>query len=195
MKSSRVCLGLLVSECVLVIVSWLLSAARIEGVRSMLSSEGIRWFFGGFSNIIANPLLAWLLLALIAGGSLQQSGVVQHFATKGEAPFRNRLALRVACVFLALYALVIALLTLMPHAILLSFDGYLFPSAFSRGLVPIVCFGVTLFSVVYGIISGNKQKGEDVLDILSYGLRQGSNLIIIYIFAIQLYASLRFVFG
>jgi aminobenzoyl-glutamate transport protein len=61
--------------------------------------------------------------------------------------------------------------------------------------VPIVCFGVALFSVVYGIISGNKQKGEDVLDILSYGLRQGSNLIIIYIFAIQLYASLRFVFG
>ena len=195
MKSSRVCLGLLVSECVLVIVSWLLSAARIEGVRSMLSSEGIRWFFGGFSHIISNQLLAWLLLALIAGGSLQQSGVLQHFSFKGEVPFRNRLALRVASAFLVLYVLVISMLTLMPHAILLSFSGHLFPSAFSRGLVPIVCFGVTLFSVVYGIISGNKQKGEDVLDILSYGLRQGSYLIIIYIFAIQFYASLRFVFG
>ena len=189
------CLGLLVSECVLVIVSWLLSAARIEGVRSMLSSEGIRWFFGGFSHIISNQLLAWLLLALIAGGSLQQSGVIQHFSFKGEVPFRNRLALRVASAFLVLYVLVISMLTLMPHAILLSFSGHLFPSAFSRGLVPIICFGVTLFSVVYGIISGNKQKGEDVIDILSYGLRQGSYLIIIYIFAIQFYASLRFVFG
>lgn len=188
-------MGLLVAECVLVIVSWLLSAARIEGVRSMLSSEGIRWFFGGFSNIIANPLLAWLLLALIAGGSLKQSGVLRHFTAMGEASFRNRLALRVAIVFVVLYALVISMLTLMPHAILLSFSGHLFPSAFSRGLVPIICFGITLFSVVYGIISGNKQKGEDVLDILSYGLRQGSSLIIIYIFAIQLYASLRFVFG
>jgi aminobenzoyl-glutamate transport protein len=195
MKSSRVCLGLLVSECVLVIVSWLLSAARIEGVRSMLSSEGIRWFFGGFSHIISNQLLAWLLLALIAGGSLQQSGVLQHFSFKSEVPFRNRLALRVASAFLVLYVLVISMLTLMPHAILLSFSGHLFPSAFSRGLVPIICFGVTLFSVVYGIISGNKQKGEDVIDILSYGLRQGSYLIIIYIFAIQFYASLRFVFG
>ena len=189
------CLGLLVSECVLVIVSWLLSAARIEGVRSMLSSEGIRWFFGGFSHIISNQLLAWLLLALIAGGSLQQSGVLQHFSFKGEVPFRNRLALRVASAFLVLYVLVISMLTLMPHAILLSFSGHLFPSAFSRGLVPIICFGVTLFSVVYDIISGNKQKGEDVIDILSYGLRQGSYLIIIYIFAIQFYASLRFVFG
>ena len=189
------CLGLLVSECVLVIVSWLLSAARIEGVRSMLSSEGIRWFFGGFSHIISNQLLAWLLLALIAGGSLQQSGVLQHFSFKSEVPFRNRLALRVASAFMVLYVLVISMLTLMPHAILLSFSGHLFPSAFSRGLVPIICFGVTLFSVVYGIISGNKQKGEDVIDILSYGLRQGSYLIIIYIFAIQFYASLRFVFG
>ena len=195
MKSSRVCMVLLVAECVLIIVSWLLSAARIEGVRSMLSSEGIRWFFGGFSSIVGNSLLAWLLLVLIAGGSLQQSGVVAHFKTKGEPSFRNRLALRVSCVFLLLYAIVIAMLTLMPHAILLSFSGHLFPSAFSRGLVPIVCFGVTLFSVVYGIISGNKRKGEDVLDILSYGLRQGSSLIVIYIFAIQFYASLRFVFG
>ena len=195
MKSSRVCMFLLVAECVLVIVSWLLSAARLEGVRSMLSSEGIRWFFGGFSNIIASPLLAWLLLALIACGSLQQSGVVSHFYSKGNASFRNRLALRVASVFVLLYVIVICMLTLLPHAILLSVKGYLFPSSFSRSLVPSVCFGVTLVSVVYGIISGNKQKGEDVLDILSYGLRQGANLIIIYIFAIQLYASLRFVFG
>ena len=43
----------MVAECVLVILSWLLSAARLEGVRSMLSSEGIRWFIGNFSNIIA----------------------------------------------------------------------------------------------------------------------------------------------
>jgi aminobenzoyl-glutamate transport protein len=37
---------LLISEALLVILSWLLSATRMEGVRSLLSSEGIRWFFG-----------------------------------------------------------------------------------------------------------------------------------------------------
>ncbi len=195
MKSSRICLLLMVAECVLVILSWLLSAVRLEGVRSMLSSEGIRWFFNGFNNFIASDLLAWLLLVLIAGGSLQQSGVVRHFLTKDVVSFRCRLALRVAFVFFLLYAIVICMLTLMPHAILLSVKGDLFPSAFSRSLVPIVCFGITMFSVVYGIISGNKQKGEDVLDILSYGLRKGAPLIIVYIFAIQFYASLRFVFG
>ena len=58
MKSSRLCVGLLVAQSLLVIVSWLLSAMRLEGVRSLLSSEGIRWFVGGFSDIVANPLLA-----------------------------------------------------------------------------------------------------------------------------------------
>jgi aminobenzoyl-glutamate transport protein len=186
---------LLVAEGVLVIVSWLLSALRLEGVRSLLSSEGVRWFIGGFSNIVACPLLAWLLLILIACGSVQQSGVVALFSNRRNVTFRDRLALRVASVFLILYVFVIGLLTLMPHAILLSVKGSLFPSAFSRSILPIVCFGITLFSVVFGIISGNKYKGEDVLEVLSYGLRQGAPLVIIYIFAIQLYASLRFVFG
>ena len=194
MKSSRLCVGLLVAECVLVIVSWLLSAMRLEGVRSMLSSEGIRWFVGGFSDIVASPLLAWLLLLLIAGGSLQQSGVVSFFTTKGQRSFRDVLAFRVASVFLLLYAVVICLLTLMPHAILLSVKGSLFPSAFSRSLLPILCFGVTLFSVIYAMMSGHKKTGEDILDILSCGIRQGAPLIIVYILAIQFYASLRFVF-
>ena len=187
-------MGLLVAEGVLVIVSWLLSALRLEGVRSLLSSEGVRWFIGGFSNIVASPLLAWLLLILIACGSIQQSGVVSLFSQKGPKSFRDKLALRVACVFLAIYVLVICLLTLMPHAILLSAKGSLFPSAFSRSILPILCFGITLFSVVYGMMSGHKKSGEDIVDILSYGIRQGAPLIIVYILAIQFYASLRFVF-
>ena len=195
MKSSRLCMGLLVAEGVLVIVSWLLSALRLEGVRSLLSSEGVRWFIGGFSNIVASPLLAWLLLILIACGSIQQSGVVSLFSQKGPKSFRDKLALRVACVFLAIYVLVICLLTLMPHAILLSAKGSLFPSAFSRSILPILCFGITLFSVVYGMMSGHKKTGEDVIGILTYGIRQGASYIIVYILAIQFYASLRFVFG
>lgn len=195
MKSSRLCMVLLVAEGVLVIVSWLLSALRLEGVRSMLSSEGIRWFVGGFSDIVASPLLAWLLLMLITCGSIQQSGVIPLLGSKGKISFRDRLALRVASVFVLLYAIVICMLTIMPHAILLSVKGSLFPSAFSRSILPIICFGVTLFSIVFAMMSGHKKTGEDIIDILSYGIRQGASLVIIYIFAIQFYASLRFVFG
>ena len=57
---------LLISETLLFILSWLLSATRMEGVRSLLSSEGIRWFFGSWQTIVASPQLVWLLLCLIA---------------------------------------------------------------------------------------------------------------------------------
>ena len=60
----RVCLVLVLAEVMLVILSWLLSATMMEGVRSLLSSEGIRWFVGSYSAMMASPLLVWLLLLL-----------------------------------------------------------------------------------------------------------------------------------
>ena len=79
-----VCLVLLIAEGMLVIVSWLLSATMMEGVRSLLSSEGIRWFFGSYTDMMASPLLVWLLLMLSALGCLQQSGVVGLFSQEGR---------------------------------------------------------------------------------------------------------------
>ena len=109
--------------------------------------------------------------------------------------YRDKVAMRVSLVFLVLYLIVIALLTLAPHAILLSATGSLFPSAFSRSLVPIVCFGLCLVSLVFGLISGRLHGLADILEALSTGIAQGASLIIIYLFAIQLYESLRFVFN
>ena len=76
---ARVGGGLVVAQLLLFILSWLLSAMRLEGVRSLLSSEGIRWFFGQFTANVASPWLVWLLLILIALGALQKSGVPSLF--------------------------------------------------------------------------------------------------------------------
>lgn len=186
---------LLISEVLLVILSWLLSATRMEGVRSLLSSEGIRWFFGSWQSIIASPLLVWLLLLLIAWGCLQKSGVVPSTFHTSHSTFRDKLAFRVSLVFLAIYLVILALLTLTPHAILLSATGHLFPSAFSRSLVPVIAFGVCLVSVTFGLVSGRLRSLTDILEALSTGIVSGAPLIVVYLFAIQLYASLRFVFG
>ena len=181
---------LLIAECLLFILSWLLSATMMENVRSLLSSEGIRWFFGNYTSILASPLLVWLLLLLIAGGALFQCAVF-----KKHQGIRDRLALRVSSVFVLIYLIIIALLTLMPHAILLSATGDLFPSAFSRSLIPLLAFGIILFSVTYGVMAGRLSSLSDVLDILSYGIRKGAPLIVLYILFIQFIESLWFVFG
>lgn len=183
------CFVLVIAEVLLVIVSWLLSAAMMEGVRSLLSSEGVRWFFGSFTMIVASPLLVWTLLLLSALGCLQKSGVF-------GAPYhyRSRLAMSVALVFLLIYVAIIALLTLSPHAILLSATGELFPSAFSRSLVPIIAFGIILFSVAFGMMSGRLETFGDILQALSYGIAKGAPLLVLLILLLQFCASLRFVF-
>jgi len=189
-----VVLVLVMAELLLFILSWLLSATRMEGVRSLLSSEGIRWFFGYFTEMVASPLLVWLLLCLCAWGCLQCSGLLSMFRYS-QITYRDKVALRVSLVFLVIYVAIIALLTLAPHAILLSATGSLFPSAFTRSLVPIVCFGLCLVSLVFGLMSGRLRGLADILEALSTGISQGAPLIIVYLFAIQLYESLRFVFS
>ena len=184
------CVAFGVAELLLVILSWLLSATRLEGVRSLISSEGIRWFVGEFTYTLASPLLVWLLLALVALGCLQRSGLM----SRGRG-YRDRVALRVSLSFIIIYVVIICLLTLMPHAILLSATGSLFPSAFSRALVPIICFGVGVLSISFGMVSGRLHTLTDILDALTFGLQQGAPLIILYIMFFQFYASLLFVFG
>lgn len=186
---------LLGAELLLFILSWLLSATRMEGVRSLLSSEGIRWFFGSFTEMVASPLLVWLLLGLIAYGCLNRSGLLSITQSKFSISYRQRVALRVALVFLVIYVVMIALLTLMPHAILLSATGSLFPSAFSRSLIPILAFGICLVSISYGLVSGHLSGLGDILSALSSGIANGAPIIILYLLFIQFYESLRFVFG
>jgi aminobenzoyl-glutamate transport protein len=189
------CLVTVIAETLLVILSWLLSAMRVEGVRSLLSSEGIRWFFSSFNDLIASPVLVWLLVLMCALGCLQKSRVTTIFGGKKSINFRDRLALYVALAFLLIYVVIILLLTLMPHAILLSATGHLFPSAFSRSLVPIIAFGISIFSVAFGLMAGVMRNLSDILQALSFGIAKGAPLLVFYLFAVQLVGCLRFVFG
>ena len=189
------CLAAFIAETLLVILSWLLSAMRVEGVRSLLSSEGIRWFFSSFNDLIASPVLVGLLVLMCALGCLQKSRVTTIFGGKKSINFRDRLALYVALAFLLIYVVIIILLTLMPHAILLSATGHLFPSAFSRSLVPIIAFGICIFSVAFGLMAGVMQNLSDILQALSFGIAKGAPLLVFYLFAVQLVGCLRFVFG
>ena len=172
-KTSRLgilMLLLMVAEAVLILLSWILSAVRVDGVRSLLSGEGVRWFFGNFSSMVASPWLACLILLLIALGCLQKCGLIGQPHTS----YRDRMALRLTFVFLL--------------------TGSLFPSPFSRSIIPLLSFGAILVSVSFGLVSGRFQTLSDIIDALSFGCRKGAPLFIFYILVIQLVESLKFVF-
>ena len=180
---------LVVAWCVTVLLSWLLSAMMVPGVRSLLTGEGIRWLFAHFTDGLSTPLLVWLLLASMAVGCLSRCSLLM-----GTGAYRRRIALRVALLLLLLYVAAIALLTLPPHAVLLSATGTLVASPFSRALVPVLCFGVVLVSVAYGLVARTLTSVGDIIDAMLHGIRTAAPLFLLYVLATQLFQTLCYVF-
>ena len=89
---------------------------------------------------------------------------------------------------------VLALLTLMPHAVLLSAVGRLFPSSFTNGLVPVLAFAVGAMSLTYGFMVGKLKTVYDAFLLMSGGVAAVAPLVVVYVFVAELYHSILFVF-
>ena len=192
---SKICayamLLLALAQIVLVLLSWLITAAMPEAFpRSMLSPEGIRWFFGSFTENMESPWLVGLLLICIAWGTLQTCGLL-HF---DRTIYRHRNALRLVLIELVLFVAVILLLTVIPHAILLNVMGGIEASSFSRSILPYICFAVIVMSLSFGAVSNRLQGIEAMGESLSEGIRMAAPYFVIYILANQLYSSIEYLF-
>ena len=93
-----------------------------------------------------------------------------------------------------MFLLAIALLTLMPHAILLSVTGSLFPSSFSQAIVPLLTLiGITC-SISYSVISGHASMLAAIRQCLTGAGSVMAWAIPLYVLFIQLYSSFVYVF-
>jgi len=184
-----IALTLAVGELLLVMGSWILSAALpMSGIRSMLSGEGIRFFLGHFADLLATPLLVWLLLLAMAYGVVLRSGVIS-----GARSFRSSRARLIALLFAAAYLAVVLLMALVPHAVLLSASGTLWPSPFSASLVPLTAFGLAMVAAVYGIVAGTITSLADIYESFVDGLRRAAALLPICILLVLICESLYFI--
>lgn len=187
--TTRVVILLSIAEFVLVLLSWLLSALTTYNISSLLSSEGIRWFLGQYIDIIDSPVLANLLLLGIAIGMLKHSGIVSNAKV-----YRSHFGWRLVFAAMTIYVFLILMLTVMPHAVLLSPTGKLFPSPFSRALVPILIFGLSLASSIYGFSTNTFASLTDLIQSAVCGISLIAPWLLLYVFFIQFYESLCFVF-
>lgn len=180
---------LFAAQLLLMLVSWLLAAAiPTSGVRSLLSSEGLRWLLGHFSDMLGTPVLLCLLLLLMAYGSLKGCGIL-HF----KSSYRHSRALIITFMLAVFYVGAIVLLVMMPHAVLLSATGSLWPSPFSAAIVPLLAFGITLLSAVYGYVADSYRTISDVYQSLIDGIREGAPWLLFYVLSGQIYYSLKFI--
>lgn len=180
---------LLSAQVLLVLMSWLLSAMMTEGVRSLISSEGVRWFLGGFVDIMLTPLLAWMLLLAMAYGCIRRAARHPHLR-----PRRRLWAWLSVFAVVLTSVLLVGLLAATPHAILLSATGQLFPSAFSRALVPLLALTIILSAVAYGLSARSFHSLSNIVSSMIFGLEEVSPWLFLYLLSMQLYESVLYVF-
>ena len=188
---------LLMFICVIVF-SWIVSSVNPSlPIRSMISEEGVRQFMGGFAYCLASPLLVWLVLCSIAWGTFRYScfcDAILCVYRRRPITYREKHALIVSAIFFIVFCIVIISLTFVPHAVLLGVTGELCPSAFTAGAVPLFAFIVIVLSLSYGISCGKLGDLYQVYKSLYVGIKMSASLWPIYIFVMQLYFAVMFVF-
>ncbi len=194
--ASYIALALCVAEVLLILMSWLLSVSLADGsVRSLLSSEGVRWFFGSYVDILLRQQLIWILLLSLSWGVYKGSGMGAIFRSAHRLQYRERIALWLVAFIAALIVTVLLLLTAIPHAVLLSVTGALFPSPFSESIFPVLAFSLFSTSAVFGIVSGTFQHIDNVYQSMKQGVNSFAPLFLFYVLITQLLSSFIFVFG
>lgn len=186
--------SLLLLQIMVVILSWMIKTIYPEfNGRSLLSGEGVRWFLGNFTNNVASNILVWIILIGLSWGSIRASNILQVFKRSHTLSYRERLGFRVVLIEIMIWVIVIVLLSFIPHAAMLSITGQLFPSSFSKSIVPLIAFIALFSSITYGLIIGRLRKGNLIIEALSNGIKQIAPYIIIYIILVQLIYSIKFV--
>ena len=192
---ARLALVLGVFQLIAVLGSWIFKAVNPElPIRSLLSAEGIRWLVGSIGDNLAGRGLVWLLLGSMAFGSVKFCGILDVPRKWKAMSFWDRFGVMVALAELLVIVVLTLLLTVLPHAVLLGVTGNLYPSSFSKSLFFIICLSVCLICVSFGVVSSRLRSLEEVCDCLVAGISYTLPLWLIYVLAIELYASLQFIF-
>lgn len=188
-------LALLGAQFMLFLVSWIISAAWPEAeVRSLLSSEAIRWFMGGFVDNLASQPLVWILLISMAYGIAKESHIVDALKKRKMNSYRQTFALRIALVELIVITSLMVVISVLPHAPLRSITGQLMPSSFSKSLIPVMAFTILIMAATYALLTGVMRKPADVLKALAKGIGDAGIFIVAYVVVAELILSIFYVF-
>ena len=186
-------------ELLLIVGSWAISSSFPDiNIHSLLDSEGIRWFFGHFTSNLQSPLLVWLILFGVGRKLFLSSTlpfVLRNFFQGHKTNFRERIGLSIVAAEVLFASIVIAFLSFIPQAILLSVSGDLFPSSFSESIVATLSFVLLVTGSTFALVTGKIRSISSWFLAMTSGIVSVAPLIVAYIFVVQLISSVCFVFS
>ena len=198
MKNSRKILSslvvvLIILQLLVILLSWIVSAVLPAApLRSMLSNGGIRWMFANFTDSLTSPVMVWIILYSMVWGTYRNSGLRQ--LSLHNLTFRKRLAFRTIIVETIIAVALLLMLTVVPHAVLLSISGTLITPEFFMGLLPLGALYILIISITYGSITRRYKTVSSITDSIAYGICSTSRIWVFYILIMLLVSSLEYVF-
>lgn len=176
--------ALCVAEMLLVVGSWIAASLMpYVRVRSLLTGDGLRWLVGSLVGGVRGEPLVWIVLVSMTCGLTRESRLDKAVCSSRRLNSVERRALTLVVYEMLSVLVIVALLTLVPHAVLLSAVGSLFPSSFSQGLVPLLCASLTTAALTYGSLTGSIRSIDAGFNAAVRGLVWASPLIVLYIMA------------
>lgn len=182
---------------VLVLFSWVGSVYGLtlsDGslMPNLLSEEGVRWFVRhSMDNISAAPF-AEAVLGLLAVGALRSSGLWYAIWHRSQLVQRQRHALLVSLVLMAVCASVVVW-GIIPGGNLLSVMGHLSGGPFATGWPFLLWLIVIVPSIVFGRMCGQWRTTKDLYVGFTSAIVSYSNYFVTLIVASQLVASMHYV--
>lgn len=183
-------------QLLIILASWIVSAVFPSyPIHSLIGSGGLRWFIGSFADNLSSPILAYIILISISYSAFVMSGLASTLTKPKSLSMQQRFAFRIMALELFLFVSSVLLISAVPHAVLLSVTGSLFPSSFSKGLVPMICFELFVLSMIYGIVGGGINTLEKFWDCIVSGANFLPAVCFLFMLGVQLFYSICYVMG
>lgn len=184
--SRCICAGLAVA-LVMPPISWLVWSFGVP-VESLFSEEGLRWLFVRSISTSFNENLFFCVLVCTALGVWQR--VLAH-PTIGVV---RRRAIRITLLVALLMGATASLAAFHPDSPLLSINGTLANSPFTRGFLPAFLVSAIELGVIYGFVVGAVRSLDALVSVLVHGMgRFGAWLLLFFVISFD-HACLMYIF-
>lgn len=179
------------------LLSWAGSIYEWEGVRSLLSDEGLRWLLRTLlDDYILSPVFQAVVCLFFGVGLFVHSGLGNACwrIADGTRKFsrKEKRALGLAAMTFLGYVALCALLAFGPWNLVRSAIGTLVGSPLADGLWGVCSLGIALPAIVYGFVSDSYLNDRDVVEGMAHLYKCRGTYFVVLLFITLFFSSLDF---
>lgn len=179
------------------LLSWVGSIYEWEGVRSLLSPEGVRWGLRHtVDNYLLAPVLRIVIILYLGCGLVAYSGLgsslLHLFSRRSTFTKKEKHALSLALVIALCLILLLLVITWGPWAILRNVSGELSGSPFEAGLWYMLSIGIGVCALFYGFAADTINTDRDVVKGMSWLFTRYGSYYVTLFFIVTFFSSLEY---